>query len=321
MITQNLPVAPVKPSRKPFYRSKWFRIPLLVTVLSALVIYIGIGFYGASTFNIYKQRTTDFGDNTPAKYGLKYEDISFKTTEKDGITLRGWWIPNSGSNRTLIVIHGRDSDSSRMLPLARPLWDKGYNLLYFDMRGMGRSDTDRYFFGQKEKYDIVAAFNYTKSRGFDPSRIGLVSHSMGASSSLLALSIDPEIKVVATYSAYADFSRLAEYRIVADNHLPTFFLPGMYMAASIMYGFDIDQTKPDKVLPSLQDRRILLMHGSEDTYVPIDHYYSLLKAGGSNIVDHWVIPGAGHSDAIDLDQFRTDYVNRMTAFFDKELAK
>jgi len=255
MVTRSLPAVPV---HKSFYRSKWLWIALLSLIGLVGLVYIGISFYGAATFNTYSQRSTDFGNNTPAKYGLNYEEIAFKTSEKDGITLRGWWIPNPTSNRALVVVHGRDADRTRLLPIAQPLWDKGYNLLYFDMRGMGKSDTDRYFFGQKEKYDIVAAFNYVKSRGFDAEHIGVVAHSMGGSSSLLAMAIDPEIKVVASYSDYADFNRVAEYRIGPDSGLPTFFLPGIHTAARLMYGFEIDQTKPAQVLPDLKTARFYL---------------------------------------------------------------
>ncbi len=317
MVTQNLPKTT---THKPFYRSRWLWIPLLVLVVLAIIAYIGIGIYGATTFNIYSKRTTDFTNNTPAKYNLSYEEIFFKTTDKDGITLRGWWIPNPNANRALVLVYGRDADRTRLMPIARPLWEKNYSLLLFDMRGMGTSDTDRYYFGQREKNDIVGAFNYVKSRGFDADHIGVVAHSMGGSSSLLAMSVDPEIKVVASYSAYADFARLSEYRVTIDNGLPSFVMPGVFLTANIMYGFDVNQAKPEKVLPDLQDRKIFLMHGDKDTDVPIDHYYSLLKAGGSNIVESWVIPGAGHADAIDLDKYRTDYVNRMAAFFDRELA-
>jgi dipeptidyl aminopeptidase/acylaminoacyl peptidase len=306
---------------KPFYRSRWFWIPAVILVSLIFIAYFGVSIYGALKFNTYAERVSGYTGNTPAKYGLEFEDVSFKTTHKDGITLRGWWIPNPSSNRALLLIHGRDADRTRLMPVARPLWEKGYNLLVFDMRGMGTSDTDRYYFGDREKNDIVAAFNYVKSKGFDPAHIGIVAHSMGAASSLMAMSIDPEIKVLASYAAYADFARLAEYRIQVDNNLPSFVMPGIFFVSSILYGLDANQTKPELVLPDLKDRRIFLMHGDKDTDIPLDHYQSLLKAGGSNIAESWIIPGSAHAGAYDDEKIRDEYVSRVVAFLDKELAR
>jgi len=40
---------------------------------------------------------------TPADHGLTYEDVSFKT--RDGLTLRGWYIP-SKNKAAVLVAHG-----------------------------------------------------------------------------------------------------------------------------------------------------------------------------------------------------------------------
>lgn len=289
-----------------------------VLVVLLVVAYIGIGIYGANTFNKNAKRATPYEANTPASYGLTYEDVSFQTAGEPALTLRGWWIPNSGSDQALVVVHGRDADRTRHLSLSKPLWNNGFNLLYFDLQGQGTSDGDRYYFGQREQYDVIGAFNFVKSKGFNPDKIGVLSFSMGGSSTLLALSQDPEIKTVVSDSAYADFDKVAQYRIVQDNGLPAFLLPGIYTVGRIWYGFDIDQAKPVNTLPAVTGRHIFLIHGTEDKDILPEHFYMLQKAGGSNIAETWVAQGAKHVSTYEV--YPEEYMQRVTTFFKQNLA-
>lgn len=304
--------------RKPFYKSKWIWIGLGAVLVLALAIYVGVSVYGAGTFTKDAKRVSGYTDNTPAKYGLVYEDVSFQSLSKDTPTLRGWWIPNSSADRALVMVHGRDNNRTKMLPLSRPFWDKGYAVLLFDLQGQGTSDGERYYFGQREQWDVVAAFNFVKAKGFQPEKIGVVATSMGASSSLMAMSRSSEIRVVVSDSSYANFEKVAQARFNRDTGLPDFFLPGIFTAANVVYGFDVNQARPEVALESLTNGRIFLIHGDQDTDVTIDHFYRLKEVGGANIVDSWVVAGVGHGESFEKQQ--AVFMQRVSAFFDKELA-
>jgi dipeptidyl aminopeptidase/acylaminoacyl peptidase len=297
----------------------WIGLAVVLALVLALAIYGGISVYGASTFNKDAKRVSGYTGNTPTKYGLVYEDVSFQSLSKNSPTLRGWWIPNPGAERALIMVHGRDNNRTKMLPLSRPFWDKGYAVLLFDLQGQGTSDGKRYFFGQHEQWDVVAAFNFVKAKGFQPEKIGVVGTSMGASSILLAMSRSPEIRVVVSDSSFASFVRVAQARFHGDTGLPDFFLPGIFTAAKVLYGFDVSQARPEVALTALTGGRIFLIHGDQDTDVLPEHFYRLKEVGGANIVDSWIVADVGHGESFEKQQ--AEFMQRVTAFLDKELAR
>ena len=70
------------------------------------ILYILISIYITSL--AYKT-IINLPEISPKDYGLKYEEVEFKSTDNSGLTLRGWWIPNDSKN-TIIYLHGIDSN-------------------------------------------------------------------------------------------------------------------------------------------------------------------------------------------------------------------
>ncbi|WP_441344682.1 hypothetical protein, partial [Pseudomonas sp. FW305-BF6] len=57
-----------------------------------------------------KRRKTD---ETPADYGLSYDEVEFKS-EFQSVTLRGWWIPSKvPTTNTVITAHGYTDERSQ----------------------------------------------------------------------------------------------------------------------------------------------------------------------------------------------------------------
>jgi uncharacterized protein len=305
-------VTPKSNNRKTFFKLKFLWIGLAVILGLFIIFYIVVSIYGASTINQDAKRVRTFNE-TPAKYGLTYQDVSFSSAYSDKLTLRGWWLPNPASKRALVVVHGWNQNRTEMLSMSNQLWQRGFSLLFFDQRGEGASDGERYFYGQYESWDVVGAFNFIKSQGFLPENIGIMARSMGGAASLLAMSHSSEITTLFSDSAWADFNHILELHFSQESGLPTFFLPGILTAARFMYNFNIEETSPVKVLGSLHDRRIYLIHGTKDTWVPISEFYLLREAGGTNIVGSWVVPEAEHCGAIKVNP--DEYWQRFDSFF------
>ena len=167
----------------------WRERRLLVGVFIvgvALLAYLGASLVVAETLTKPYRRPLAV---SPAAFDLAYEDVTFPSTG-DGIPLRGWFVPASGSDRVVLIVHGRNSnrtgDDGQHVPHAAALVARGYNALLFDLRGHGESGGVRYTLGAAEQRDVLGAVAYLKSRGFAPERMGFWSHSMGAATVLLA---------------------------------------------------------------------------------------------------------------------------------------
>lgn len=295
---------------------RWIRVLRLTcaTIMFFFIIsYIAISVSWASSFTSSQDRS--LGSLTPAQYGLAYENVSFSSTYSDKLTLRGWWIPNPKSHRALIIVHGRNENRTLPLGLSKPLWDSGFSLLYYDMRGHGLSDGDHYSFGEREQWDEVGAVNYLKSKGFAPADIGALGWSMGGASSIMAFSDTPDLKAVISDSSYADYAQLTQNRF--GSGLSGFYLPGMLLAGRVLFNVDLEQVKPVNAIKNLGQRHIFLIHGDKDDFVPVDNFYRLKAAGGANVTESWLAPGSEHVKS--FEDHPQEYIQRVVAFFNKEL--
>lgn len=76
-------------------------------------------------------------DETPATYGLEYEDVLF--VAEDGCPLHGWWIPHPRARGTLLYCHGNADNLSGRAQICALAQSTGVNVFIFDYRGYGRS--------------------------------------------------------------------------------------------------------------------------------------------------------------------------------------
>jgi uncharacterized protein len=295
----------VKP---PLRKSKGriLRVSLAASLLTFILMYMGLSIYGI--FGLTTVANRGIRAETPTDYSLTYDNVIFKSTAPDQLNLRGWWIPNPASNRVIILLHGQSAGKADFLPISRPLWEKGFNLLYFDFRGHGQSDGDHHSFGQYEQLDVAGAVNFVKSKGFKPGAIGVMGWSLGATTAILALSSDPDIKAAVSDSGYADLSPLL-------GNVALY--PGMLVAGRLFRNIDLGQVKPEEAIKNLGSRHIFIIHGDQDGNIPVSHAYRLKAAGGANVTDFWIVPGAVHDAA-----YRTQpdtYMQKVVGFFNAEL--
>jgi predicted alpha/beta-fold hydrolase len=148
---------------------------------------------------------------TPADYGMTYQKVDFAA--EDNVKLKAWLIPGT-SNKLVVMTHvgGLTKYGSTVtfksfsklfnkeiefLKVARHLHDAGYGVLMFDFRNHGESDSSpdggKVAVGLDEYKDVVAAMNYLQSspdtKNLD---VGFVSFCMGANSTIIAMSKQPQ---------------------------------------------------------------------------------------------------------------------------------
>jgi dipeptidyl aminopeptidase/acylaminoacyl peptidase len=284
-------------------RRWWLLLSVVVIVILLTAAYAGLSVYKAYDYTTTPRQA--IGSASPADEGLQYENVTFPSAADDGVRLTGWWIPNPNGHRVLIFVHGRYRNKAAYLALARPLWERGYSLLLFDLRGHGQSTYVPCTYGIKEQWDVIGAARFAQQKGFSPSSIGVIGWSLGGVSTLMAMSSSDDFVAAVADSAYANSDPL-----LARNPLQ----PGLRLALRLVRGIDLSQVDPADSIRDLHDRSIMLIHGATDNVVPLSQERLLEQAGGASIKATWLVPDAGHVQAYRLHP--DEYVQRVTAFFD-----
>lgn len=236
----------------------------------------------------------------------------------DGVTIRGEWLPEPASDRLLILVHGMRESVERLTDLAVDLHHRGFNVLLFDLRGHGRSDPHRLTMGRLERNDLLAALKWAKAAEFTPDRIGWVGRSMGGAMLVMEAADNPEIRVAVLDSPYGNLPILLDQQLTLHSHLPRVFNPGIILAAHQVYGVRTDDLVPTDMAKRWGDRPMLLMHGDQDAIVPVEQARNLAQAVGP-ACEIVVLNGVGHVKAYRANP--KSYVDRVTTFFDRNLAR
>ena len=278
--------------------------------------------YGLVSFLIAQGVTKadrDPQEDHPSNYDLVFEDVEFPSRRGD-VMLSGWYLPGEDSSPHLIFVHGIGSVRSgdNAVELAARMVEHGYNVLLFDLRGHGSSGGDKVSGGYFERWDVLGAFDYLVERGVDPGRtgqIGLIGFSMGAATSIMAAAEEPRIAAVVADSPYADATDLIAREAARKTPIPLWlmpiFIPTTKLMAKGIYGIDIGELAPERSVERLE-YPILVIHGTEDQRIPLDHGERVVKAAeaGSFL---WRALGVDHVDA--FLTYPDEYVDRVTEYF------
>ena len=217
-------------------------------------------------------------EQTPAAWGLVFEDLAIETT--DGERLHGWWV-GAGSPPIghLLLCHGNAGNVGDRVLHARLLSEAGFDVLLFDYRGYGRSSGKP---SEEGTYRDARAARAALLRrpGVEGARVFYLGESLGGAVALaLSLECPPRGLVLqSTFTSVREMARL---------HYP--LVPGALI--------------PD-VYPSLGrirelDAPLLVLHGEYDTIVPPAHGRAIFEAARHPKRMH-IFPGAGHNDLVPL---------------------
>ena len=195
--------------------------------------------------------------------------------------------------------------------------ERGYDVFTFDFRGHGASGGEIGALGTLETRDVEGALAYLKGRGIE--EVGVVAHSMGAATALLAAPDHPEMRAIVADSSFADLFTILDRERAKVFGLAPIFNPGVLMASEMMYGIDPLRNEPRQAIAQLGDRPVLLIHSDVDNLIPTSEVYELQEAGSANPnLELWVAPGSGHVTA--FADNREEYVQRVIGFFDRHVA-
>jgi fermentation-respiration switch protein FrsA (DUF1100 family) len=141
---------------------------------------------------------------------------------------------------------------------------------------------------------------------------------MGAAATIQAAARCSDIAAVVADSAYATFVDAAKYSFRLVTRMPHFpMAPLALQSAKWIMHLDATQLRPVDVIGRIAPRPVLLTHGTLDEIVPVRHAYTLFKAA-EEPKELWVVPGAHHVEARDLDP--DGYFQRLEHFLSEALS-
>lgn len=273
---------------------------------------LGVASYATGVLNKPNQQPSDDFTFSPWEVQVPYESVEFPTA--DGITLRGWWFPRE-SDRVVIGLTGHRGAKQDLLGIGSSLWRAGNNVLLFDFRACGESDRAAQSLAHFESSDVRAAIAYVRDR-ISSARVALVGYSMGASLAILAAAEDAGIEAVVADSPFATVSDLIAiaYR---RHRLPARPLVALTDALNRWrYGYRFTTVRPLDAVSAIAPRPLFLIHGADDSVVPVQHAHDLAAAARG--MSLWILPGVRHCGAYFAD--REEYVRRVITFVDEALS-
>lgn len=224
---------------------------------------------------------------------LPFEPVTIRS--HDGLKLYGRLYLSEESDVIDLIFHGWRGNALRDgcggSRLAR---DAKHSILLVDQRAHGESDGNVITFGIQEKYDCMDWIDYTVSRFGKEIKILLVGVSMGAATVLMAssLPLPPQVKGIAADCPYSSPEAIIR-KVCRDMGIPDRpAFPLVRLSARLLGGFSV---KDGGAVEAVKHARvpILLVHGTEDDFVPIDMCREIAQSCASQTVV-LEVPGAGH---------------------------
>ena len=242
-------------------------------------------------------------------------------TAEDGCSLAGFIYPaNIPSKRWALCVHGYRGSHDEMEAVAMHYCEHGYNALAIDLRHHGESEGDIVGLGWLDRRDAVLWCKMLVERYGDDIAIVLHGWSMGAATVMLA-STEPDVpaQVVACIEdcGFSSFRTLVDAAIAGiPRPIANAIIAAVKPSLQRTHGIDI-------TAPLVRERitrstiPTFFLHGDHDPLIPPDALGELVSACPAPNCKSWLVPQAGHCQAIIADT--PQYFAHVLAFADSAM--
>jgi dipeptidyl aminopeptidase/acylaminoacyl peptidase len=178
-------------------------------------------------------------------------------------------------------MHGWGGNASTLLPAAQALHAAGYAVLLPESRNHGRSSRDDHSSLPRFADDLDRALDWLAAQPeVNPQRLAALGHSVGGAAVLLVASRRPGLAAAVSVGAFAHPEQvmrrwLAAYRV---PYWPLGWLVNRYVEWVI--GTRFSRIAPQATLAQARCP-VLLMHGAQDTTVPLADAQALIAQRGT----------------------------------------
>ncbi|MBC7965430.1 MAG: alpha/beta hydrolase [Fuerstia sp.] len=242
----------------------------------------------------------------PDEAGLKCEEVFFPNETNE--TLRGWFIPVEGADKTVLFCMGNTGNISGMLLYARLLAEGRVNVMLFDYQGFGGSTgiaTALSLLG-----DTLSAFDYlTNTREIAAKDIGVFGVSLG-SPLAIAVAAERNAGAVAVEDVLLPTAQIERMKdLLPDDFATRMALGGLRTVV-------LPKVEPLTNVPRLKCP-LFLLHGEHDRLLPTSGSVEVAKI--SQVPTRvWIMQGAGHAPET-LEVNELEYASQIQKFFREAL--
>lgn len=297
--------------------------------LGVLILIVGGGLIGAGSYfyhvaiargdKSFVTQSTTLSKRSPV-YREKYwyahvKKQTWHITSKDQLKLVAWYVPKSGSKKTVVLAHGFAGNKSLMGAWAGMYHELGYNVLVPDARAAGASQGQAVGYGWLERQDDLQ-WAKTVVQRTKTTQIVMSGISMGAAGMTMA-SGDPQLPQIKAYvvdSPFTSAKAIISYQAGQLYHLPAFPLVDVTSGITkLRAGYTFGEA--DAVAQIRKNHLpIMIISGTKDTFVPTKMGQTLYR-NAHQPKELWLVKGAAHTTAI-THGYQT-YKQHVRAFLDK----
>jgi len=228
---------------------------------------------------------------------LKSKNLrKIQITSHDGLRLAGHWYCPENPKRVIIAMHGWRSEWTRDMGVISDFWhENDCAVLYAEQRAHGESEGEYISFGLLERYDCLEWIKWAVNETESKLPIYLCGVSMGASTVLMAAGFDLPENVHGIIADCGFTSPYAIFKHIAQNNLHIPY--GIYNNSANgickkKISLTADSYTCGEALKNT-DVPVLFIHGTDDSFVPIEMTYENYKECVSP-KRLFVVPGAEH---------------------------
>ncbi len=281
-------------------------ISLLIIIITIISLYV---------FHLLINPLREIVDYQPDQ---DYENITFTPRGEKDLELKGWFFPaDKNKEKTIIIAHGYGSNRLENFEVTEYLIKKGYNVLTFDFRNSGQSDSGITSLGKYEKYDLLGAIDFIKNNTDKEQNIGILGYSMGAVTAVLTAEKEPAVRALVMDSAFDDLKNYLENNLPVWSSLPSFPFNWFVLNVSTrIYGLNPGDIRPIEAIKRL-DIPVFFIHGKDDQLIPPENSKRLYQVAQNQNNILWLVPEAEHIDSCQVNF--EEYTERVFLFFEKYL--
>lgn len=268
----------------------------------------------------------------PPEEGPRPERVIFPTT--NGMRLHGGvYYPHDGHPRGVIVFCPEtDAVYQTALNYTPALLEAGFAVLSFDFRNEGDSDhlptyQAMHWLSEYEVADVHAALDFVQSQPqFEGLPVGLFGVSRGGCAALAAAATRPEVRDVLAEGPFSTHQLALYYALkwigaVVGGWRP--LIPEWHVRLTLWFTLRFSEfrngsrfVRLESLLPRLKDRKLLVISGGRDSYVPEFMPRRICElAGHSPEESHWVVADAKHN--LERQASPAEFDARIVRFFEQ----